>query len=208
MAKIFAQSEAVDISGSITAWVISGDTITIIATSFNTSNTSSEGDVVIIEATDTDGKMYIPLYANAPARFEGPDGQYPNQWRWILKYDNELYDLTGTSFTINDAQWCDSTSLTNEFTLPNSCAREEVFTNAVYGVGMKSYNTTIVHSLIIPRYIFNVTKFKKIYKNMGEYMIYTDSNKEYAYKIVTTEETIFSLNDVSRRGFKFKLPTR
>lgn len=208
MAKIFAQSQGTPITGSINAWSISDDQITIHATTFNSNDGLFEGDVLVIECTDTDGKLYIPLYGISPSRFSGPDGQYPNTWNWTLAFDKDLYDLTGTGFTINDAEYYVVDDITDVFSLPNSCAREEVFTNAVYGVGMKSYNTTISHSLIIPRYIFNVTKFKNIYKNMGEYMIYTDSNKEYAYKIVTTEETIFSLNDVSRRGFKFKLPTR
>lgn len=208
MAKIFAQSEGTPINGSINAWSITDDQINITATSFSVNNLFSEGDVLVIECTDNDGKMYIPLYSLAPVRFNGPDAQYPNTFTWILGFDNELYNLTGTGFTINNAEYYVVDDIANVFNLPNSCSREEVFTNAVYGVGMKSYNTNVTHSLIIPRYIFNVSKFKNIYKNMGEYMIYTDSNKQYAYKIVTTEETIFSLNDISRRGFKFKLPTR
>ncbi len=207
MAKIFGQSQGVPISGQITAWEILSDSITVIATMFSSDNLSYEGDVLIIEATDANGKMYIPLYALAPARFEA-DGQYPNQFRWNLNFDSSLYDLTEASFAINDGQYIRVQDITDVFPVPNSVSFEERFENATYGQSMKSYKTEVSNFMILPRFLFKLKNFNKVYKNMGEYMIYVDDTRNYSYKIVTDEEAILATGTKSARNFKFKLPVR
>lgn len=204
MAKIFAEKTKVNLTSTVTAWSITNDRLDVITPA---DEAVVKGDVLIIEASDNDGNMEIPVYILDAPR-QDVSGPYTGLWRIKCKFDKDIYSLSGTGFTINDAKKIDVSGVSNTFNVPDSCSFEEVFENAVYGRQMKSYNTNISYSFVIPRFVFRATAFSAVYKGMGSYMVYTNDNNDTAYKLATTEETLLSISNKSARAFNFKMPTR